>query len=148
MRNYDLNPLRRSSAGPDRPFDQSDGMLQHEGENDCPPRDVAPFAQRAFPPGTTAIIYRPVRSAMTSGKANTRRWKLRFVQRAAPFIEPLMGWTGGTDTLSQVELDFPSAEAAIAYARRQGPRFRGAGSCRGAADPVPDGCQVETRRSG
>src|SRR5436190_17390772 len=60
---------------------------------------------------------------MTSGNANTRRWKLRFEQHAAPFIEPLMGWTGGTDTLSQVELDFPSAEAAIAYARRQGLDF-------------------------
>ena len=34
-----------------------------------------------------------------------------------------MGWTGGTDTLSQVELHFPSAEAAIAYARRQGLNF-------------------------
>lgn len=34
-----------------------------------------------------------------------------------------MGWTGGTDTLSQVELDFPSAEAAIAYAKRQGINF-------------------------
>lgn len=60
---------------------------------------------------------------MTSGKANTRRWELRFEQRAGPFIEPLMGWTGGTDALSRVELDFPSAEAAIAYAKRQGINF-------------------------
>jgi hypothetical protein len=58
---------------------------------------------------------------MTSGKANS--WKLRFEQRAAPFIEPLMGWTGGTDTRSHVELDFPSAEAAVAYAKRQGLNF-------------------------
>jgi ETC complex I subunit conserved region len=122
MRNYDPNPLRRSSVGSDHP-DLIDSTLQHEGEDNCPPRNIAPLAQRAFPPDTMAIIYRPARSAMTSGKANTRRWKLRFEQRAAPFIEPLMGWTGGTDTLSQVELDFPSAEAAIAYARRQGLNF-------------------------
>jgi hypothetical protein len=86
-------------------------------------RRTVPFYQRAVPPDATAIIYRPARSAMTSGKANTRRWKLRFEPRAAPFIEPLMGWTGGTDTMSQVELDFPSAEAAVAYARRQGLNF-------------------------
>src|ERR1700752_1104670 len=111
MRNYGLKPPRRGSAGSDRPL--IDGSLH--GEDKCPPRNIVPLAQRAFPPDTTAIIYRPARSAMTSGKANTRRWQLRFEQRAAPFIEPLMGWTGGTDTLSQVELDFPSAEAAIIY---------------------------------
>ena len=73
-----------------------------------------------FPPDAVAVIYRPARSAMTSGQANTRTWKLRFERRSPPFIEPLMGWTGGDDTLTQVELTFPTAEAAIAYARRQG----------------------------
>ncbi|MDR3420662.1 MAG: ETC complex I subunit [Xanthobacteraceae bacterium] len=69
------------------------------------------------------MIYRPARSAMTSGQANTRTWKLRFDSRSPPFIEPLMGWTGSDDTLTQVELTFPTAEAAIAYARRQGLAF-------------------------
>jgi hypothetical protein len=31
-----------------------------------------------------------------------------------------MGWTGTDDTLAQVELTFPWAQAAVAYARRQG----------------------------
>lgn len=31
-----------------------------------------------------------------------------------------MGWTGGRDPLPQLELTFPTLEAAIAYARRQG----------------------------
>lgn len=123
MRNHNLNPLQRWGAESDRPLDLIDGTRHDKGEDKCPPRDIAPFAQRAFPPDTTAIIYRPARSAMTSGKANTRYWKLRFEPRAAPLIEPLMGWTGGTDTLSQVELDFPSAEAAVAYAKRQGINF-------------------------
>ena len=46
---------------------------------------------------------------------------LRFEPGTAPFVAPLIGWTGGTDTLSQ--LDFPSAEAAVAYAKRQGFNF-------------------------
>jgi hypothetical protein len=77
----------------------------------------------SFPPDAVAVIYRPARSAMTSGLANTRQWKLRFERRSAPFIEPLMGWTGGDDTLTQVELTFRSADEAVAYARRQGLKF-------------------------
>jgi hypothetical protein len=118
MRKNDKNTLQRSSVRSDQPFDVIDG-ISHRDNEDCSPGNFKPFAQRAFPPDTTAIIYRPARSARTSGKANIRSWKLRFEQRAASFIEPLMGWTGGTDTLSQVELDFPSAEAAVAYAKRQ-----------------------------
>jgi hypothetical protein len=76
-----------------------------------------------FPEGAHAVIYTPARSAMTSGKARTGEWKLRFERRTPPFIEPLMGWTGGDDTLTQVELSFPSAESAIAYARRQGLQY-------------------------
>jgi hypothetical protein len=73
-----------------------------------------------FPAGAVARIYRPARSAMTSGRARTKRWLLRFDRRTPPFIEPLMGWTGGDDTLTQIELRFPTLEAAVAYARRQG----------------------------
>lgn len=138
MRNYDPNLLRRSSA--DNPLDLIDGAPHDKGADKSPPRDIVPLAQRAFPPDTTAMIYRPARSAMTCGKANTRRWKLRFEQHAAPFIEPLMGWTGGTDTLSQVELDFPSAEAAIAYAKRQGLNFvvQGLAEAQQAQRPIAD----------
>lgn len=81
------------------------------------------LAPQPFPKNAHAVIYRPARSAMTSGKARTREWKLRFDRRTSPLIEPLMGWTEGDDTLPQVELSFPSAEAAIAYARRQGLQY-------------------------
>nr|WP_261319007.1 ETC complex I subunit [Rhizobium leguminosarum] len=47
-------------------------------------------------------------------------WRLVFERRSAPFIEPLMGYTGCTDTLTQVELEFPTLESAIRYAERQG----------------------------
>ena len=89
-------------------------------------RDDAPrtaLTRSVFPDDALAVIYKPARSAMTSGNARTRDWKLRFEPRSRPFIEPLMGWTGGDDTLSQVELTFPSAAAAVAYARRQGLRY-------------------------
>ncbi len=78
------------------------------------------FGNSLFPSDTVARIYRPARSAMTSGKARTEKWVLRFDRRTAPFIEPLMGWTAGDDTLTQVELSFPTREAAVAYAQRQG----------------------------
>jgi ETC complex I subunit conserved region len=80
----------------------------------------AALTPSVFPEDAMAVIYKPARSAMTSGKARTRDWKLRFEPRSCPFIEPLMGWTGSDDTLAQVELTFPSAAAAVAYARRQG----------------------------
>jgi hypothetical protein len=84
---------------------------------------MRPLTFSSFPDDAIAVIYKPARSAMTSGTARTRDWKLRFEPRSAPFVEPLMGWTGNDDTLAQVELSFPSAEAAIAYARRQGLQF-------------------------
>ena len=62
----------------------------------------------------------PARSPLTSGKAGMKRWLLRFDRRTPRFIEPLMGWTGGDDTLAQVALTFPTREAAVAYAERQG----------------------------
>ncbi len=42
-----------------------------------------------------------------------------FQRPSAPYIEPLMGWTADDDTLSQVELCFPSMKSAVAYARRR-----------------------------
>jgi hypothetical protein len=44
-----------------------------------------------FPDDAVAVIYKPARSAMTSGKARTNEWKLRFERRSPPAIEPLMG---------------------------------------------------------
>jgi hypothetical protein len=73
----------------------------------------------AFPHDAQALIFCPARSTMTSGRAGTRVWRLEFTARSAPWIEPLMGWTGSADTLRQVSLSFPSREAATAYARRQ-----------------------------
>ena len=83
-------------------------------------RPTPTFGGSVFPPDAVARIFRPVRSALTSGKARTKSWVLHFDRRTPPVIEPLMGWTGGDDTLTQVKLTFPTREAAVAYAERQG----------------------------
>ena len=83
----------------------------------------AQSTRSVFPAGAQATIYKAAPSPMTSGRARVKQWKLRFERRSAPYIEPLMGWTGDDDTLAQIELSFPSAESAIAYARRQGLQF-------------------------
>jgi hypothetical protein len=100
---------------------ETNSALECWTERDGAPRRAS--TRSVFPDDALAVIYKPVRSAMTSGKARTRDWKLRFEPRSRPLIEPLMGWTGCDDTLSQVELTFPSAAAAVAYARRHGLRY-------------------------
>jgi hypothetical protein len=77
----------------------------------------------ALPPDAEAIVYRPARSPMTSGRAQSREWVLEFLPRSAPAVEPLMGWTSSDDPLSSVRIRFPSAEAAERYAERQGLRY-------------------------
>lgn len=85
---------------------------------------LRPFPTRSvFPQDAEAVIYKPAPSAMTSGRAHLHQWKLRFERRSPPYVEPLMGWTAGGDTLDQVELSFATVEAAIGYARRQGLRY-------------------------
>ncbi|TCU30734.1 ETC complex I subunit-like protein [Rhizobium azibense] len=73
-----------------------------------------------FPDEAVARIYSPSRSVTTSGKARKKCWRLAFERRAAPFIEPLMGYTGSRDTLTQVELEFRDLASAIRYANRHG----------------------------
>ncbi len=73
-----------------------------------------------FPKDARALIFKPSRPVTTSGTARTKGWRLVFERRSAPFVEPLMGYTGGGDTLTQVELTFPTLQSAIRYAERQG----------------------------
>ncbi len=68
----------------------------------------------------TARIYRPAKSAMQSGRANTRHWLLEFERDGRREIDGLMGWTGSADTRAQVRLKFPSRDEAVAYAKKHG----------------------------
>lgn len=64
-----------------------------------------------------ATIYQPAKTAMQSGMAKTKRWKLEFKQATGQFVEPLMGWVGQRDTQQQINLFFESKEQAILYAQ-------------------------------
>jgi hypothetical protein len=65
-------------------------------------------------------IYQPAKTAMQSGRANTRRWAVEFEPESARQVEPLMGWTSSADTKGQVHLWFDSKDEAVAYARKHG----------------------------
>lgn len=64
-----------------------------------------------------ARIYQPARTATQSGQAKTHHWVLEFAPGAPRELDPLMGWTGSSDTQRQVRLSFESKEAALEYAR-------------------------------
>ncbi|TDL79775.1 ETC complex I subunit [Palleronia sediminis] len=68
----------------------------------------------------TARIYRPARTAMSSGTAKTQEWVLEFVPETAREVDPLMGWTSSRDTQAQVRLTFDTREQALDYARSRG----------------------------
>ncbi len=65
-------------------------------------------------------IYRPAKNAMQSGLANSRRWVVEFEPQDRKQPDPLMGWNGSRDTLSQVRLRFDTREEAVAFAERRG----------------------------
>ena len=71
-----------------------------------------------------ARIYRPAKTAMQAGHANTRQWVLEFAPEAALSIDSLMGWTSSSDMNAQLQLRFPSREAACAFAQKHGLPYR------------------------
>lgn len=68
----------------------------------------------------TARIYKPSKTAMQSGTANTKSWVLDFEPEQPRHVEPLMGWTSSGDMRQQLRLRFPTKEEAIAYCERRG----------------------------
>ena len=66
-----------------------------------------------------ARIFKPTKTAMQqAGQANNHHWILEFAPQGAPYIDPLMGWTGQTDTTRQLRLTFTSQDEAIEYAKK------------------------------
>ena len=62
---------------------------------------------------------------MQSGKAKTRKWVLEFEAASARRIDPLMGWTSGSDTAAgQVRLTFDTRDAAVEYAESKNIPFQ------------------------
>ena len=67
-----------------------------------------------------ARIYKPAKTAMSSGTAKTKHWVLEFVNETAREVDPLMGWTSSSDTQAQVKMSFDTKEAALDYAKENG----------------------------
>jgi NADH dehydrogenase ubiquinone Fe-S protein 4 len=72
----------------------------------------------------SARIYQPARTATQSGRAKTLYWLLEMEPASRKEADPLCGWIGSDDTEQQLQLRFPSRQAAIAYARRKGIEYR------------------------
>ena len=64
-----------------------------------------------------AKIYKPTKTAMQSGKGNSKNWLLEF-ETLDKSVSPLMGWESSRDTMSEVKLQFSSKEKAINYAKK------------------------------
>ena len=64
-----------------------------------------------------AKIYKPSKTAMQSGKRNTKSWILEF-DTLNTGISPLMGWQSSKDTMSEVKLEFDNKDEAIKYAKK------------------------------
>jgi len=62
-------------------------------------------------------IYKPTRTAMQSGKGNTKKWLLEF-DTLDNGVDPLMGWESSKDTMSEIKLEFSSKDQAINYAKK------------------------------
>ena len=62
-------------------------------------------------------IYKPAKTAMQSGKRNTKKWLLEFDTQNTG-IDPLMGWRSSKDTMSEVKIEFITKEQAVDYAKK------------------------------
>jgi len=69
---------------------------------------------------TLARIYKPSKTAMQSGWANTRIWVLEYVPEQKKATDPLMGWAGSGDMRQQIKLQFKTQQEAEKYAKRKG----------------------------
>ena len=67
---------------------------------------------------TLARIYRPAKTAMQSGRRQTRKWVLEFEPASRREPDPLMGWASAEDTLNEIYLHFDTLAEAVAFATR------------------------------
>jgi hypothetical protein len=67
-----------------------------------------------------ARIFRPAKTAMQSGTAQTDKWVLEYEPATRRLPDPLMGWSSARDTLNEIRLRFDTLEEAIAFADRHG----------------------------
>ena len=88
-----------------------------------------------------ARIYKPAKTAMSSGTAKTRQWVLEFAQGSSREIDPLMGWTSTDETQTQIKLRFDTKDAAMAYATEHGIEYQ-------VTEPKPRKANIRARGYG
>ena len=65
-----------------------------------------------------AKIFKPAKTAMQSGRSKFNKWVLKFSDKKNQLKDTMMGWNGGSSTISQIELKFSSKEEAVNYAKK------------------------------
>ena len=55
---------------------------------------------------------------MQSGRSKYNKWVLKFLDQKNQLKDTMMGWNGGSSTVSQIELKFSSKEEAVSYAKK------------------------------
>ena len=65
-----------------------------------------------------AKIFKPAKTAMQSGRSKFNKWVLKFSDKKNQLKDTMMGWNGGSGTISQIELKFSSKEEAVNYAKK------------------------------
>lgn len=68
----------------------------------------------------SARIYRKIENNMQRGKRNSHGWILEHEVPHAWRPDPLTGWAGSGHPDGQIRLNFPTLDAAIDYAEREG----------------------------
>lgn len=126
--------VRDFGPGPSLRIAMAEGMPAVAANDNQPP---AAHRMSALPPDARAIIESLPVGINQAGRAHASRWRLRFAPRWRPEPDPLTGWTGGGDPLTQVELRFASRSAAERYCRSEGIPFeiRGLAGLRRAPTP-------------
>ena len=64
-----------------------------------------------------AKIYKPAKTAMQSGRSKYNKWILKISDSKNQTKDTMMGWNGGSNTASQIQLQFKTKEDAINYAK-------------------------------
>ena len=70
----------------------------------------------------TVRIYRPAKTANSSGRAGTQHWRVNFdlLQGSDRWENPLMGWASTADYVHNLSLNFKTKEDAIHFVEKQG----------------------------
>jgi hypothetical protein len=62
-------------------------------------------------------IYKPTKSAMQSGRKNTKKWLMKPIEESGVrSVNSLTGWISASNTNSQFHFEFLNKEAAIKFA--------------------------------